>query len=191
MSSDSGFLLIPGAGLGTWIWDPVAPELGPPSLAVALPGRDLSGRELRRFTLAAAADEITEAAAPGPSRTGSWWWVIRWPGSWSPRWPAISPGVSPARLRRSARTTRGPASPRPDVRSGPVLRPPVRSAATTRRQAAGFGASQAALQRPRRGNDCGGGGAIRVCARSASSVPLTRDLGRRPRRAAPRRAASP
>jgi pimeloyl-ACP methyl ester carboxylesterase len=62
VSSDLGFVLIAGAGLGTWIWDGVAGELRQPALPVAIPGRELSGRALRRFTLAAAADELADAA---------------------------------------------------------------------------------------------------------------------------------
>jgi pimeloyl-ACP methyl ester carboxylesterase len=57
-----GFILVPGAGLGTWVWDRVALQLERPVLPLAIPGRNLTGRELRRFTLAAAADELAEAA---------------------------------------------------------------------------------------------------------------------------------
>jgi pimeloyl-ACP methyl ester carboxylesterase len=57
-----GFVLVAGAGLGTWAWDRVALELERPVLPVAIPGRNLTGRKLRRFTLAAAADEVAKLA---------------------------------------------------------------------------------------------------------------------------------
>ncbi len=56
-----GFVLFPGAGLGTWLWDPMAAELDRPVLPVAIPGRALAGAALRGFTLAAAADEVADA----------------------------------------------------------------------------------------------------------------------------------
>jgi pimeloyl-ACP methyl ester carboxylesterase len=65
-----GFVLVPGAGLGTWVWDPLAGELDRPVLPIPIPGRDLTGRKLRRFTLGAAAHGLTDAvrAWTGPER---------------------------------------------------------------------------------------------------------------------------
>jgi pimeloyl-ACP methyl ester carboxylesterase len=57
-----GYLLIPGAGLGTWLWDPIVSELKAPALPVPMPGRGGCAAERRRLTLAAAADEVADAA---------------------------------------------------------------------------------------------------------------------------------
>jgi pimeloyl-ACP methyl ester carboxylesterase len=62
VSSDLGFVLIPGAGFGTWLWDPVVAHLDQPALVVPIPGRGASAAERRALTLAAAADEITGVA---------------------------------------------------------------------------------------------------------------------------------
>lgn len=61
-TGDLGFVLIPGAGLGTWLWDPVVPHLEGPGLQVPIPGRGVSTAERRALTLGAAADEIAGAA---------------------------------------------------------------------------------------------------------------------------------
>jgi pimeloyl-ACP methyl ester carboxylesterase len=62
VSSDLGFVVIPGAGLGTWLWDAVLAHLERPALPVPIPGRGASGAERRTLTLGAAADEIAGAA---------------------------------------------------------------------------------------------------------------------------------
>jgi hypothetical protein len=52
-----GFVLLPGAGVGTWTWDRVITELDAPPLALPIPRRGLADGERRRVTLASAADE--------------------------------------------------------------------------------------------------------------------------------------
>lgn len=61
-TGDLGYVLVPGAGLGTWLWDPVVAGLPAPGLAVPIPGRERSVAERRALTLAAAAGEIADTA---------------------------------------------------------------------------------------------------------------------------------
>jgi pimeloyl-ACP methyl ester carboxylesterase len=56
--SDVGAALLPGAGLGGWIWEPVIPLLHVPALAVEIPGRAARPADRRRVTLESAADAI-------------------------------------------------------------------------------------------------------------------------------------
>src|SRR6266508_913128 len=60
---ETGFVLVHGAALGPWIWDPVVPLLDRPALAVELPGRGARGADLRRVTLETAVrstlDDVT------------------------------------------------------------------------------------------------------------------------------------
>src|SRR4029450_13761674 len=56
--SEVGAVLLPGAGLGGWIWEPVIPLLQVPALAVEIPGRAARPADRRRVTLESAADAV-------------------------------------------------------------------------------------------------------------------------------------
>lgn len=51
MNGSVGMVMVPGAGLGGWIWREVAPQLHPPVLSVELPGRhlDVKARQTLRL----------------------------------------------------------------------------------------------------------------------------------------------
>ena len=56
--SEMGAVLLPGAGLGGWIWEPVIPLLHVPALAVEIPGRAARPADRRHVTLESAADAV-------------------------------------------------------------------------------------------------------------------------------------
>ena len=53
-----GTVLLPGAGLGAWIWEPVVPLLQAPALAVEIPGRAARPADRRHVTLESAAEAV-------------------------------------------------------------------------------------------------------------------------------------
>jgi len=66
---DVGIVLVPGAGLGGWIWDPVVPQLHALALAVEIPGRVARPADRRTVTLESAAEAVAaDIRAWEPSR---------------------------------------------------------------------------------------------------------------------------
>ena len=61
-NADAHFLLMHGAGLGSWIWDGFIPELNAPAEAIDLPGRG-DGRNPGDVTLSQCIDYAAACAA--------------------------------------------------------------------------------------------------------------------------------
>jgi pimeloyl-ACP methyl ester carboxylesterase len=57
-SGDAGVVLIPGAGLGSWIWERLVPRLRAPALRVEIPGRAERRADRRTVTLESVADAV-------------------------------------------------------------------------------------------------------------------------------------
>src|SRR6266536_5898903 len=55
---DVGAVLLPGAGLGGWIWERIIPLLHAPALTVEIPGRAARPADRRKVTLESAAEAV-------------------------------------------------------------------------------------------------------------------------------------
>jgi pimeloyl-ACP methyl ester carboxylesterase len=58
LPGDVGTVLLPGAGLGGWIWEPVTPLLHAPALPVEIPGRAARPADRRKVTLESATEAV-------------------------------------------------------------------------------------------------------------------------------------
>jgi pimeloyl-ACP methyl ester carboxylesterase len=68
-AGDVGVALVPGAGLGSWIWERVLPRLRAPAQAVDLPGRVERPADRRTVTLESVADAVAaDIRERGPGR---------------------------------------------------------------------------------------------------------------------------
>jgi pimeloyl-ACP methyl ester carboxylesterase len=63
VTSEAGLVLVHGAGMGAWIWDPLVASLGRPALAVDLPGHGSEAIPRRDVRMQAAVTAVAEAAA--------------------------------------------------------------------------------------------------------------------------------
>ena len=113
------YVLVAGAWLGGWAWQPVTDQLGRhghdvhPVTFTGLGDRaHLASPEVDLDTYIADVVDLVERRA---SATSSWSRTAT-PGTWSPGWPTGSPSASPARLPR-----RGP---EPDGAAFMDLQPP-------------------------------------------------------------------
>ena len=55
-----GFVLVHGYNIGSWCWDELLPELGLPTLAVDLPGRQATKEERRQLTWQGAVQSVID-----------------------------------------------------------------------------------------------------------------------------------
>ncbi|HEX6310534.1 MAG TPA: alpha/beta hydrolase [Acidimicrobiia bacterium] len=62
MGSEPGFVLVHGAGLGAWIWDPLIARLSRPALAIDLPGRGSRPAPRRSVGMSAAIEAVAAEA---------------------------------------------------------------------------------------------------------------------------------